>query len=152
VFVLPEGGQDEGESVALSSTGCLDGSTRTTLLPTQNVEEPITETTLGTIVCLISSLLVRWLEKGRVIFLRVWPCLILIWLIQGVVDAQVMVNRMETVNPHALCDRGRLVCCYHGRHRLVVSLAFSFRQFRCTIFETAKASKRNFHFRVRVQI
>ena len=41
VFLLPEGeGQDEGESVALSSTGCLDGSTRTTPLPTLNVEEP----------------------------------------------------------------------------------------------------------------
>ena len=62
----------------------------------------ITGTTLGTIVCLISSLLVRRLEKGRVIFLRIWPFLILISLIQGVADAQVMVNRMETVNNHTL--------------------------------------------------
>ena len=40
VFLLPEGeGQDEGESVALSSTGCLDGSTRTKLPPAHNIEE-----------------------------------------------------------------------------------------------------------------
>ena len=46
VFAQPEG-QDEGEPVALSSPGCLDGSTRKTLLPTLNVEEPFHQSPPG---------------------------------------------------------------------------------------------------------
>ena len=43
---------------------------------------------LGAIVCTQSSLLARRVSKARPVFLRLWPFLVLVWLIESLPNAQ----------------------------------------------------------------
>jgi hypothetical protein len=48
----------------------------------------IVDTVLGTIICVSTFALASRANKGRVTFLRVWPFLLLTWLIQSLPEAQ----------------------------------------------------------------